>query len=613
MLEHVYGTLSYVENRFENSFDMHSKKRNSGQWKITGPQPTIMALRIVPGSYSKQAATVMMPDNICNVEYIEWLMKLYPLKIVSAKKWDSQVKKLHEIRERRTTVRSLSEAVVGAQFTGTLRPFQKEGLDFLNKTSGLALIADEMGLGKTIEALAYLVTAKNTFPCLIVAQLVTLINWEREIHKFIRQKSGKPFKVQLIRTGAGDLFNPQKKLFEYENSSPQIYIINYELLSRRRDDLEKIPFKTIIADECQNIRHSDTLKAQALIELSQLPTVEHKIGLSGSPCYNNGLEIWSIVNFIYPGLLGTFGEFAREFVNPCDYHRSILEEKRAALHDILTENIMIRRRKADVCKELPQKIRYRQTIQINKEYYESMMQKHLETLNEKLAIAKAKTKIQSFSETSAYEDFSKKERITAGIAKVPYTVEFVNHVLETGEPVVVFCHYKLVRSMLTEALSKYNPVFVIGGQTDKQRQEAIDAIQTGKTKLLIAGLTAGNVGINLTAASYVVFAELDWSPARHRQAEDRLHRIGQTKTVFAYYLEGKGTHDEHISEVLVNKKLELDEILGDSTRSDQYSETETLTEQAKAMVKKLTEKYAKIGTKSSSKTQPEIITTDEVA
>ena len=96
------------------------------------------------------------------------------------------------------------------------------------------------------------------------------------------------------------------------------------------------------------------------------------------------------------------------------------------------------------------------------------------------------------------------------------------------------------------------------------RQNEIDRFQEGHSKLMIAALRAGNLGINLTAAAYVVFAELDWSPAIHRQAEDRLHRIGQEKPVFAYYLEGAGTYDEHIAGLLVDKKLELDSIFGDA-------------------------------------------------
>ena len=119
------------------------------------------------------------------------------------------------------------------------------------------------------------------------------------------------------------------------------------------------------------------------------------------------------------------------------------------------------------------------------------------------------------------------ERQAAGLAKLKHVTGFVTDIMEIEESVVVFCHHKAIHNLLHHHLSKFNPASIIGGQTDVVRQREIDRFQNGETKLMIAGLRAGNVGINLTNAKYVIFAELDWSPAIHRQAEDRLHRIGQ--------------------------------------------------------------------------------------
>ena len=595
MAEKIYGTLEYIEAQKNNTDYEFDRTYNQGHWKISGPQPAMMAQRVIPDSYSRKAATIEIPDNMCNVEHIEWLMMRYPLEIKTLDRWTARTEQLSDIRLRRINLKTIVQAIVDARFNGTLMDFQKEGLDFLLKTSGIALVADEMGLGKTIETLAYLVTEKDAFPCLVVAPLVTLINWQREIAKFIHRESGKPFIVKTIRTGkSGDII-PQVKLAESEKGQPQIILINYDLVSKRRDDIAKIPFRTIVADECQNLRNPESLKSRALRELANLQTVKHRIGLSGTPCYNHGTEIWSICDFIYPGLLGTYVEFGKEFVNFWDPKKAVYAEKRGALFEILSQNIMIRRRKLDVLTNLPDKVRFRQTIQINEEYYQSEMEKHLEELNTKLAVAKSKTKFQAISELEAYNSFANNERITAGVAKVPYVIQFIEEILETGEPVVVYCHHDAVYERLNSRLWKYNPVTVRGGQSDNQRQEAIDNFQNGETKLLIAGLRAGNVGINLTAAAYVIFAELDWSPAIHRQAEDRLHRIGQKKTVFAYYLEGIKTLDEKVAEVLTSKKLELDEVLGDVNRSDQYAETEKLSDQTKLLVQRLQERFKKIG------------------
>ena len=144
--------------------------------------------------------------------------------------------------------------------------------------------------------------------------------------------------------------------------------------------------------------------------------------------------------------------------------------------------------------------------------------------------------------------------------------------MEIEESVVVFCHHKYIHKLLHESLQGFAPASIIGGQTDKIRQNNIDSFQNGDTKLMIAGLRAGNLGINLTRAKYVIFAELDWSPAIHRQAEDRLHRIGQKNTVFAYYLIGKRTLDEHVADILVDKSYEIDAIMDENNESYENKE-----------------------------------------
>jgi SNF2 family DNA or RNA helicase len=214
------------------------------------------------------------------------------------------------------------------------------------------------------------------------------------------------------------------------------------------------------------------------------------------------------------------------------------------------------------------------------------MAAHINAFNEQLraAAADTKTQFQAAKMNMAYTSLANNERMTAGVSKVPYVVEFVENMMDNEESVVVYCHHLVVHDLLHQKLVKYHPVSIIGGQSDHERQEAIDVFQAKGTLLMIAGIRAGSLGINLTAGNYVIFAELDWSPAVHRQAEDRLHRIGQKSPVFAYYLEGKGTYDEHIAEILVDKKLEIDELLGDATKSDDYVPDTSLNAKAKELV-----------------------------
>jgi len=213
----------------------------------------------------------------------------------------------------------------------------------------------------------------------------------------------------------------------------------------------------------------------------------------------------------------------------------------------------------DVLKELKDKVRYKQVIASDTDYYLEELDKIWKKLESEQKEAQTE-----FSKSASYHRAIQSERQIAGVAKLPHVINFVKDIMEIEESVVVFCHHKVIHKLLHESLQYFSPVSIIGGQSDSLRQDQIDKFQKGESKLMIAGIRAGNVGINLTKAKYVIFAELDWSPAIHRQAEDRLHRIGQKNTVFAYYLIGNGTLDDHVASILVDKSYEIDAIMDET-------------------------------------------------
>ena len=408
----------------------------------------------------------------------------------------------------------------------------------------------------TVQTLSYVTTEKQTFPVLVVAPLVTLNNWEREISKFVKKKSRNGRLIDnesatstIIRTGKSQ-----------ELPATDFYIINYELLYKRMKDLSKLNIRTIVCDEVHNLRSKTTQKYKAVKKLAALPSVSYRIGLSGTPIYNRGSEIWPIVDILKPGLLGSFKEFCEYFCYVNEKGKAIvLENKRASLRNELQKHVMLRRKKSDVLKELKDKVRYKEVIDSDTEYYFEELEKIWKKLEEEQKDAET-----AFDKSASYQRAIQSERQIAGIAKLPHVINFVKNIMEIEESVVVFCHHKVIHKLLHESLSEFSPVSIIGGQSDNVRQDQIDKFQKGESKLMIAGLRAGNVGINLTRAKYVIFAELDWSPAIHRQAEDRLHRIGQKNTVFAYYLIGNGTLDDHVANILVDKSYEIDTIMDET-------------------------------------------------
>ena len=544
----IIGTLEYVLDKYSKIWS----------WKISGTRAVSMISRLVPESwYGENVNEVIIPDNTENIKQIKLIMDRYPLEILSKYVWQRKIVKTYAPKPTLPPIKhKLKRAKAGEQFRGKLLNFQKEGLDFLLKSSGNALLADEMGLGKTVETLSYIATEKQTFPVLVVAPLVTLYNWKREIEKFLKKKSrnGRILEfespsVTLIRTGKSQ-----------ELPKTDLYVINYELLLKRNDDLAKLGIKTIVCDEVQNLRSKTTQKYKAIKKLAALPSVLYRIGLSGTPIYNRGSEIWPIIDIIKPGLLGSFKEFCEYFCYVNEKGKAIvLENKRDSLRHELQKHVMLRRKKSDVLKELKAKVRYKEIIACDTDYYLKELDKIWKKLEEEQRNAETE-----FSKSASYQRAIQSERQIAGVAKLPHVINFVKNIMEIEESVVVFCHHRIIHTLLHKSLKEFSPVSIIGGQTDSFRQDQIDKFQNGESKLMIAGLRAGNVGINLTRAKYVIFAELDWSPAIHRQAEDRLHRIGQKNTVFAYYLIGNGTLDDHVADILVDKSFEIDAIMDDS-------------------------------------------------
>ncbi len=550
-----FGNLEFVLDRYSGTWC----------WKISGSRAVNMAAKLIPRAwYGDKPDEAIVSDNDENVKHLKWITEHYQLTILSKSVWNRKTASLIVKKQRVPKIEKLEKATPSNQFRGTLLDFQREGLDFLLKSSGNALLADEMGLGKTVQTLAYLSKEKNAFPALIVAPLVTLTHWQREIEKFLKKKS----KNGKINSKA----SPTSTMIRIGKSSDignyDFYIINYELLHKRADDLAKLPIRSIVCDEVQHLRSKTTQKYAAVKKLAAKESVKYRVGLSGTPIYNRGSEIWPIVDILKPGLLGNFKEFCEYFCWVDEKGKAIvLDNKRDTLRKQLTTHVMLRRKKSDVLKDLKDKVRYQEVIASDERFYKTELDKIWKKLEEEQSYAET-----AFDKSASYHRAIESERQAAGLAKLKHVVEFVNEVMETEESIVVFCHHKAIHTLLHESLEEHNPSSIIGGQTLTTRDNEIDRFQKGQTRLMIAGLRAGNVGINLTKARYVIFAELDWSPAIHRQAEDRLHRIGQKNKVFAYYLVGKGTLDEHVADILVDKAYEIDSILDAKTESFENKE-----------------------------------------
>ena len=530
-------------------YGMLSYNRRSRCWVVKGdPSVTELCKRLFPGSAGSRRGEARFTAHRRLVGELCWLMLRFPLqvKMSDLSLWDKAVAdaRQYAIRQERALRQPPVMDPPEGSFHGTLMPFQREGLAWLCQHER-CLLADEMGLGKTVQALAWL-AAEKQLPALIVPPPHLTLNWQEEALRFLRVE-GRPPRIHVIHG-----------LQPYELPPAELYIMHYLLLRGWKEALSSLPVRSVIFDEVQELRHSGTEKYSAASLLSE--AVEHVIGLSGTPIYNGGGEIWNVVNILDFHFLGDWESFSREW---CSGYGNRLVLKPELLGQYLKrEGMMLRRTKADVLQQLPPKRRLVQELDWNDRVYAKLMQPILPKLTRWQQDGELSPSQRALLEDS----ISQQARLATGVAKAPYVCQFVRALLEYGEKVLLFAHHHDVMDRYQQELKAYSPGFITGRETVAQKERTVTRFMEGKTDLVCVSLRAAS-GLNLQRATCVVFGELDWSPAVHAQAEDRAHRIGQQDSLLCYYLVSPSGSDAEMQESLGLKVSQFVALMGDTPLS----------------------------------------------
>ena len=526
---HVYGTLSY--------------NRRSKCWTIKGdPCVTELAKRLFPGCDGRGRGVARFTAHRRIIGDLNWLMLRYPLEIKESDRarWEKALEEARDYAFRREQALESPETAQPPEgsFAGTLLPFQQEGLGFM-LTSRRCLLADEMGLGKTVQALSFLATTA-AYPAILIVPPHLIRNWQREIERFLNP-DGR-LRVYVI-----------KGLTPQSLPEADIYLIHYLLLRGWKDVLPAAGFKTAIFDEIQELRRNGTSKYSAASLLSE--ACENVIGLSGTPIYNQGGEIWNVVNILDFHFLGDWESFSREWCY--GYNRAMVAKPELLGEHLRREGLMLRRLKGDVLGELAPKRRLVQEIDWDDQLYRELMK----PVADQLKMLRA---TDDPSRRAIIEDaICQQQRQATGVAKAPFVCAFVRALLDGGEKVLLMAHHHAVMDMYRKELKAYRPGFITGRETDAQKDAAAAAFMSGKTDLLCISLRSAS-GLNLQRSSCVVFGELDWSPAVHSQAEDRAHRIGQQDSLLCYYLVSPRGSDRDMQDALGLKVSQFVSLMGDA-------------------------------------------------
>ncbi|MCI5771491.1 MAG: DEAD/DEAH box helicase [Clostridiales bacterium] len=538
----TYGTLSYNARR--------------EQWVIKGePCVTELAKRLFPGSAGARRGEARFTAHRRLIGDVNWLMQRYPLTVAprDRERFEASLAQARQYYRQRERARIAPPVCHPGEdvFCGELRPFQQEGVAFLNMTDR-ALLADEMGLGKTVQALCS-AAMRGLFPLCVVAPPHLVLNWKRETERFVRI-GGRPPRVHVV-----------KGLTPYPLPEADVYLVHYLLLRGWKEALPKAGFRGVIFDEIQELRRSGTDKYSAASLLSE--SCGTVIGLSGTPIYNHGGEIWNVVNILDFHFLGDWESFSREWC--AGYGNNIVLKPDLLGEHLRREGLMLRRTKAQVLPELPAKRRLVQQIDADDKIYRQLMAPVAEKLNRWRDDRSLTPSARALLE----DQISQGERQATGVAKAPYVCQFVRALIENGEKVLLFAHHHAVMDLYKKELSGLHPVFITGRETDGQKQTAADRFMNGKTELCCVSLRAAS-GLNLQRATCVVFGEMDWSPAVHAQAEDRAHRMGHKDSLLCYYLVSPRGSDADMQEALGLKVSQFVGLMGDRPLSQERQQTD---------------------------------------
>lgn len=507
-----------------------------------------------------------MPATPRNAAELNWLLQRYPLHVLCRDVLDVHLKRARHQFER---LHDIPRITAPTGFNGVLKHFQERSVGFLVSMER-GLCADEMGLGKTVTALAGLCQTQ-ALPALVVVEPAVQLQWQRMIGQWIDIDVPKdPYTLDVgLPVGEPGLRMSHilSGLSPYKLPNVPIYIVHYGLIRGWSDALRDMGFRTIILDECQSLRNHTTQKYTGLKPI--LRQADYVWGLSGTPIYNYGGEIWSVFDAIDEGCLDGRSEFIQTW---CDWGAHVKDPD--ALGDYLRQlGLMIRHRADDVIDELPQKRRISHAINNDKDQYAKLIRRAQ-------SIGASLSTIKKAERGAAMLEIENEARRATGVAKAAYAAAFIASLLEADEKVVVWAHHHDVHDILLEELEQYHPAAHTGRQDMGTKAIAVERFRRGDTNVFIGGLrTAAGIDGLQERGTCTVFVELDWTPAIHAQAEDRLKRIGskQKQSIPCYYLVSDTPIDEHMQEVL---GLKIGQFVGIMADPGETPEDEELAQKA---------------------------------
>jgi len=458
-----------------------------------------------------------------------------------------------------------------------LRPYQRAGihwLDWLRKHHLHGILADDMGLGKTIQTISAIhlgqVESDASKHSLIVCPKSVVHFWARELKRCI------PGVRVFEHVGS------HRNRTSFASDDSTFFITTYDTLLRDIDDLRAFPFQTVVLDEATHIKNPNTKRTRAVKELNSA----RRIALTGTPIENTPSELWSIFDFLMRGHLGSYAKFMKEFQKP------ILANDAGAA-DRLGKRIRpftLRRLKKDVADDLPEKIELDEWVQLTEEQATIYAQLQEREINPILSIVAGRPvyteSTHIFTILTRLKQLCDHPAILSGQTdplfdrseKFDFAMQRLQDIALAGEKAVIFSHFLETLNLLEMACRERGITYIRLDGSTQNRQNVIDDFNNGSAQAALCSLKACGQGITMTAANHVIHLDRWWNPAIEDQATDRIHRIGQDKTVYVYRILVQNTLEERIAKILEEKRGISDRVIGGQVGEDKRWTREELME-----------------------------------
>ncbi|KAK1407819.1 hypothetical protein QVD17_39446 [Tagetes erecta] len=445
-----------------------------------------------------------------------------------------------------------------------LLPFQREGVRFVLQHGGRVLLADEMGLGKTLQAIAVAACVRDSWPVLVLTPSSLRLQWASMIQQWLDIPSADVLVVLSGYSGS----NKGGFTIVRSNTKGNIHldglfnIVSYDAVPKLQGILMSSDFKVVIADESHFLKNAQAKRTTASLPI--LKKAQYTMLLSGTPALSRPIELYKQLEALYPNVYNNVHEYGSRYCQGGVFGMYQGASNHEELHNLIKATVMIRRLKKDVLSELPVKRRQQVFLDLA-----DKDMKQINTLFCELEVVKNKIKACMSKEDAESLKFTEKNLINkiyteSAEAKIPAVLDYLGTVIEAGCKFIVFAHHQPMIDAIHQFLlkKKIGCIRIDGGTPAGSRQNLVNDFQEKDSiKAAVLSIKAGGVGLTLTAASTVIFAELSWTPGDIIQAEDRAHRIGQVSSVNVYFLLANDTVDDIIWDVVQSKLENLGQML----------------------------------------------------